>query len=56
MNNYFKVQFNTLKGGDHLEGVGIDGGIILKWILQEQNGRTWAGFIWIRIGTSGWLR
>jgi len=30
-------------------------GIILKWILQKQDIKVWTGFIWLRIGTSGWL-
>jgi hypothetical protein len=28
---------------------------ILKWILEEQDGVAWTGFIWLRIGTSGGL-
>jgi hypothetical protein len=26
--------------------------IILKWILKKEDGGTWTGFMWIRIGTS----
>jgi hypothetical protein len=40
----------NLKGKDHLEDVGIDGKIILEWVLGKQ-GRT--EFIWLRIGISG---
>jgi hypothetical protein len=29
----------------------VDRGIILIWIPRKYNGRTWAGFIWLRIGT-----
>jgi hypothetical protein len=29
----------------------VDREIILIWILKKYNGRTWAGFIWLRIGT-----
>jgi hypothetical protein len=29
--------------------------IILKWILERQDGVVWNGTIWLRIGTSGGL-
>jgi hypothetical protein len=29
--------------------------IILEWILERYSGKMWTGFIWFRIGTSGWL-
>jgi hypothetical protein len=38
-----------LKGKDYLEGVGVDGRIILKRILKND------GFIWLRTGPSGRL-
>ena len=36
-------------------GLGVDEGIILKWILNGSVGRTWIGLIWLKIGTSGEL-
>jgi hypothetical protein len=33
----------------NLKGVGIDGKIILKWILKKQDRRAWIGFIFLRI-------
>ena len=33
---------------------GIDG-MILKWILKKQDGRTWNEFIWFMIKKSGGL-
>jgi hypothetical protein len=33
--------------------VGVVGRIILKWILEEQGGKLWTLFIWLRIGTGG---
>jgi hypothetical protein len=32
-----------LKGRDHLEDLGIDGGIILKWTLRKSGRRVWIG-------------
>jgi len=35
--------------------LGTDGRITLKWILRTQGVRLWAGFIWLRIWSSGRL-
>jgi hypothetical protein len=45
----------NLKGRDHSEYLGIDGKIILEWILGKKGGKLWTGCIWLRIGTSGGL-
>jgi len=37
----------------HSENTGIDGKIILEWILGKQGVKVWTGFVWLRIGTSG---
>ena len=39
---------------DHLEGIGIDKGIILKWISSVRMGG-WTGLICLRFGTGGRL-
>jgi hypothetical protein len=44
----------NLEGRDHLGDLGVDGRIILEWISGKQ-GETWAGFIWLRIGTGDGL-
>jgi hypothetical protein len=41
-----------VKGGDHSEDGGVDGRIILKWILEKEGGLVWTGLIWLRIRTS----
>jgi hypothetical protein len=33
--------------------LGIDGRIILKWILKKENVKVWTDFMWLRIGASG---
>jgi hypothetical protein len=38
-----------------LEGLGIDGRIILEWIMGKQVMYLWAEFMWLRIGTSSRL-
>jgi hypothetical protein len=43
-----------LREGDHSGDQGIDGRIILKWIIKQWNG-AWTGFSWLRIGTRGGL-
>jgi hypothetical protein len=42
-----------IKGRDHAEDLGVDGRTILECVLEEQDGKVWTGFIWLRIGTSG---
>jgi hypothetical protein len=37
----------------HLEDLGVDGRIILEWILGKLGGMVWTEFILVRIGISG---
>jgi hypothetical protein len=39
----------NLRKRDHLEGPGVDGSIILRWIFKKWNGRAWRVLIWLRI-------
>jgi hypothetical protein len=36
-----------------LDDPGVDGRIILKWILEVWDGEAWTGSICLRIGTGG---
>ena len=45
-----------LEEKDCLEDLGIDGSIVLKWILRngmEGEGCVWTGFVWFMLGNSG---
>jgi hypothetical protein len=50
-----KFWSENLKGRDVSEDLGVDGKIILEWILGKWNGNLWTECIWFRIGTSGGL-
>jgi hypothetical protein len=38
---------------DHMEDLGLDGKVILKWIFRKWDGEAWTGLLWLRIGTGG---
>ena len=45
----------NLRERDHFEDLGVDGPMIRKWISKKWDWITWAGLIWLRIGTGGGL-
>jgi hypothetical protein len=38
---------------NHLEDLGTDGRILLRWILKKWDVEKWTGPIWLRIGRGG---
>jgi hypothetical protein len=43
----------NLRGRNHSEDLGVDGGIILEWILGKWGGKVWTGCILLRMETGG---
>jgi hypothetical protein len=50
-----KFLLKNLKGRGYWEDLGVDGNIILEWILEKLGVSVWTRFSWLRIGTSCWL-
>jgi hypothetical protein len=50
---YIGFWCETLRERDHLEGQGVDGRIILRWIFRKWDVGLWTGLSWPRIGTCG---
>jgi hypothetical protein len=48
-----KYWSENLKGRNPLENLGIDGRILLEWILEKLGETVRTGFIWLRRGTCG---
>jgi hypothetical protein len=52
---YGKQDFGgeDLRGEDHLNDLGVDGKIILRWFFSKWDVQAWTGLIWLGIGTGG---
>ena len=44
--------WGNLEERNHLEDLSVDGSIILKWTLNKEGVRVWAGFNWLTIGAN----
>jgi hypothetical protein len=51
LRNVYRILVGKLKGRNCLEDLGVDGRIILKWIIRKQGWMVWIRFIWLLIGT-----
>jgi len=47
--------WGDLRQRDLLETLGLDGGIILKWMFKKWCGEVRTGLLWLRIGTEAGL-
>jgi hypothetical protein len=45
--------WENLREKHHLEEPGLDGKVILRWIIRKWDVGTWTGLIWLRIGIGG---
>jgi len=52
---YVGSWWGNLRERDHLEGRGVNGRKILRWIFRKWNEGAWTGSSWLRIGTVGGL-
>jgi hypothetical protein len=54
MRNSYRILVGKLEGKNHLQDLGIDGRIVLRWILGKYDFGL-IGFTWFRIRTDGGL-
>ena len=51
--DYTGFRWGNLRGKNHLEDPGVDGRIILKWILKKWDVGVWTELRCLRIGIGG---
>jgi hypothetical protein len=49
----YRVLVGKPERRDHLGDPGVDGSIILRWIIRKCDMGVWVGSIWLWIGTGG---
>jgi hypothetical protein len=47
----YSILVGNLRERDHLNDLGVDGRIILRWIFMKRIVGAWTGTIWLWIGT-----
>jgi hypothetical protein len=51
----YRCWWGNLRVRDHWRDPGVDGRIILRWILRKWDVEIWTGLGWVRIETVGGL-
>jgi hypothetical protein len=50
---YTRFWWGNLREINHLEELGVDRRIILRWIFRKWDVDVWIGSSWLRVGTGG---
>jgi len=50
---YTGFWWGNLRERDHLEDLGVDGRIILRWIFRKRDVGVWTGLMWLNAGIDG---
>jgi hypothetical protein len=53
--NAYRILVEKPEGKIPVGRLNVGGRMILRWILEKQDGVVWTGLMWLRIGTSGGL-
>jgi len=49
----YRILLGNLRERDHLGDQGLDGRIIIRWIIRKWDVGAWTGSSWLVIGTGG---
>jgi hypothetical protein len=53
MRNAHNILVGKPEGKNHLKDLGVDGNIILQWILEKHVGKLWTGCVWLWTEANG---
>jgi hypothetical protein len=48
----YRVLLGNMREREHLEDLGVDGSVMVKWAFKNSDGRAWPGLIWLGMGTA----
>ena len=47
-----RISWRELREREHLEGIGVNGKIILKYTFKRWDKEAWIGLLWLRVKTA----